>query len=157
MPRRPPRPAARVLVAVLVVTLVGWTWLTVTWGPLQALDQRLLPRRLNLASPVAQVASAFALVTLPVLQYGALLAVAWWASRRRLHQLSVALVLMAVLGWSSALALRLLIRRPRPAQALDVLTATGWAYPSGHLVSATITAIGWASRRYPSKKILIFS
>ena len=142
MPRRPPRPAALVLVVVLLVALVGWTWLTFTWTPLQALDERLLPRRLDPASPVAQVATAFALVTLPVLQYGALLAVAWWASRRRLHQLSVALVLMAGLGWGAALALRLLLRRPRPEQALDVLTAAGWAYPAGHLVSATITGIG---------------
>ena len=142
MPRRRPRPAALVLVAVLLVALVGWTWLALTWPPLQALDARLLPRRLDPSSPVAQVASAFALVTLPVLQYVTLLAVAYWASRRRLHQLSVALVLMAVLGWGAALGLRLLIRRPPPEQALDVLTAPGWAYPSGHLVSATLTAIG---------------
>nr|WP_294690621.1 diacylglycerol kinase family protein [uncultured Friedmanniella sp.] len=142
MSRRPPRPAALVLVAVLLVALVGWTWLTLTWGPLQTLDQRLLPRRLDPTSPVAQVASALALVTLPALQYVALLAVAWWASRRRLHQLSVALVLMAVLGWAAAFGLRLLVRRPRPEQALDVLTAGGWSYPSGHLVSATLTGIG---------------
>jgi YegS/Rv2252/BmrU family lipid kinase len=142
MPRRRPRPAALVLVAVLFVALVGWTWLSLTWGSLQALDERLLPRPLDPSSPVAEVASAFALVTLPVLQYATLLAVAWWASRRRLHQLSVALVLMAVVGWGAALGLRLLIRRPRPEQALDVLTAPGWAYPSGHLVSATLTAIG---------------
>ncbi len=142
MPRRLPRPAALVIAGVLLVALVGWTWLTLAWAPLRALDDRLLPRPLDPTSPTAQVAAAFALLTLPTLQYLGLLALAWWASRRRLHQLSVALVLMAVLGWGATFGLRLLVRRPRPAAALDVLTASGWSYPSGHLVSAAITAIG---------------
>jgi diacylglycerol kinase (ATP) len=142
MPRRLPRPAALVIAGVLLVALVGWTWLTLAWTPLRALDDRLLARPLDPTSPTAQVAAAFALLTLPTLQYLGLLALAWWASRRRLHQLSVALVLMAVLGWGATFGLRLLVRRPRPAAALDVLTASGWSYPSGHLVSATITAIG---------------
>lgn len=142
MPRRPPRPAAVVILALLVVALAVWTALTLTWAPVQALDDRLLPRALDPSSPVAQVAAAVALVTLPTLQYLVLLAVAFWASRRRFRQLSVALVLMAVLGWGLTALLRLLVARPRPAQALDLLSTQGSAYPAAHLVSSTITAIG---------------
>jgi diacylglycerol kinase (ATP) len=142
MPRRPPRPAAVVILAMLVVALAGWTAATLAWPAFQALDARLLPRPLPPLSPVAQVAAAVALVTLPTGQYLALLALALWASRRQFRQLSVALVLMAVLGWGLTALFRLLVARPRPAQALDVLTASGSAYPAGHLVSATITAVG---------------
>ncbi|GAA1429935.1 hypothetical protein GCM10009616_13200 [Microlunatus lacustris] len=142
MPRRPPRPAAVVILALLVAALAVWTAMTLTWPALRALDERLLPRALDPRSPVAQVAAAVALVTLPTIQYLALLALASWASRRRFRQLSVALVLMAVLGWGLTALFRLFVARPRPAQALDVLTAQGSAYPAAHLVSATITAIG---------------
>jgi diacylglycerol kinase (ATP) len=142
MPRRPPRPAAVVILALLLVALAAWTALTLNWAPVQALDDRLLPRPLDPTSPVAQVAAAVALVTLPTLQYLVLLAVAFWASRRRFRQLSVALVLMAALGWGLTALVRLLVARPRPARALDLLTTQGSAYPAAHLVSASITAIG---------------
>lgn len=142
MPRRPPRPAAVVILVVLVVALAAWTAMTLSWPAFRALDDRLLPRPLHPTSALAQVAAAVALVTLPTLQYLALLALALWASRRRLRQLSVALLLMAVLGWGATALLRLLVRRPHPAQALDVLTVQASAYPAAHLVSATITAIG---------------
>ncbi len=142
MPRRPPRPAAVAILAVLLVAVLAWTAATLTWPTFRSLDARLLPPPLHPLSPVAQVTSAVALVTLPALQYLALLALAGWASRRRFRQLATALVLMTVLGAGLTALVRLLVGRPRPAQALDVLTAHGSAYPAAHLVSATITAIG---------------
>jgi diacylglycerol kinase (ATP) len=142
MASRAPRPAAVVTAALLLVLLVGWTWLTFRWGPLQALDQRLLPPQLDPLSGVAQVASAFALLTWPGLEYVVLLGLAGWAQRRKLRQLSIALVLMVVLGWGGSALAKLLIGRPRPAQALELLTATGFSYPSGHLIGATALSVG---------------
>jgi len=130
-----------VLGALLLVAVVVWTWLTLTGEPLQNQDRRLLARPLAPTSPLGQVAAAFALLTLPLLQYLLLLGLAWGAARRRLRQLSVALVLMVVLGWGGSIALRYLVKRPRPPQAVDLITASGYSYPSGHLVSASITAI----------------
>ncbi len=142
MPRRPPRPAAVVIAAVLLAAVALWTALAFEWPALQTLDARYLPTPLRPLSVEAQIASAFALLTWPGVDYLALLAVAWWASRRRLRQLSVALVLMVVLGWGGATVFKLLLGRERPAQALQVVTAHGYSYPSGHLVAVTVLAIG---------------
>lgn len=142
MPRRPPRPAALVIAAILLAAMALWTALVFEWSPLQRLDARYLPSPLRPLSVEAQIASAFALVTWPGVDYLALLAVAFWASRRRLRQLSVALVLMVVLGWGGAGLLKVVFARERPTQALRVVTAHGYSYPSGHLVAATVLAIG---------------
>ncbi len=139
---RRPRPAASVLAVLLLVAFVGWTLLVLRWSPLRTLDDRWLPRPLDPTGPVAEVTAALALVTLPLLEYLVLLGLAVWAARRRLRQLAVALVLMVGLGWAGGDLLALAVGRPRPAQALDVLTASGPAYPAGHLVGAVITAIG---------------
>jgi diacylglycerol kinase (ATP) len=142
MARRAPRPAAVVTAALLLVLLAGWTWLTFRWAPLQALDQRALPTPLDPASPLAQVAAAFALVTWPGLEYLTLLCLAWWAQRRKFRQLAVALVLMVVLGWGGSAVMKVLVARPRPPQALDLLTSHGYGYPSGHLIAATALGVG---------------
>ena len=142
MPRRAPRPAAVVTAALLLVLLVAWTWLTFRWEPLRALDQRLLPTPLDRSSAVAQIASAVALVTWPGLEYLVLLCVAWWAQRRKFRQLAIALVLMVVLGWGGSALVELLVARPRPPGVLPLITAHGYGYPSGHLVGATVLAVG---------------
>jgi diacylglycerol kinase (ATP) len=142
MASRAPRPAAVVTAALLLVLLLGWTWLTFRWAPLQALDQRVLPPPLDPLSGVAQVASAFALLTWPGLEYLVLLALAGWAQRRKLRQLAIALVLMVVLGWGGSALARLLIGRPRPSQALELLTSTGSSYPSGHMIGAAALSVG---------------
>lgn len=141
MASRVPRPTAVVLAALLLVAVVVWTWLTFRSAPFQNLDRGFAPRPLDPASPAGQVAAAFALVTLPVLQYLLLLGLAWWASRRRLRQLAVSLVLMVLLGWGGSLPTRHLLGRPRPPQALELLSTSGYSYPSGHLVATSITAI----------------
>src|SRR3954452_2717709 len=128
MARRAPRPAAVVTAVLLLVLLVLWTWLTFRWPPLQQLDQRLLPPPLDPLSPVAQVASAFALVTWPGLEYVALLCLAWWAQRRKFRQLAIGLILMVVLGWGGAALAATLVGRGRAAPALPPLAPP--AHPS---------------------------
>jgi diacylglycerol kinase family enzyme/membrane-associated phospholipid phosphatase len=91
---------------------------------------------------VAQIASAFALLTWPGLVYLTLLVIAVWAYRRRLRQLAVSLGLIVILAGGSAIGLSLLIGRERPPQALALLTSSGYAYPSGHMVAAVAACIG---------------
>lgn len=142
MLRRAPRPAAVVIAAVLAAALGLWTWLTFRWSALQALDRRWLPGPVEPFSVEAQVAGALALVTWPGVDYLVLLGIAWWAARRRLRQLAVALLLTVVLGWGGSALVKLLLTRERPAQALPLVTAHGFSYPSGHLVAVTALAIG---------------
>ena len=102
---------------------------------------------------VAQIASAFALLTWPALVYLTLLGIAVWAYRRRLRQLAVSLGADRVLAWGSAFVLRqVLIGRDRPAPALELLTSTGYAYPAGHMVAATAFCIGVGAdlQRHPT-------
>ena len=141
MASRIPRPAATVLAAVLLVAVVVWSWLTFSSTLFADLDRSLAPRPLDPTSPTGQVAAAFALATMPVLQYLVILGLAWWASRRRLRQLAVSLVLMVLLGWGGSLLTRYLLGRSRPPQSLELLSASGYSYPSGHLVATSITAI----------------
>ncbi len=129
------------VVAVLLVAAVIWTWLTFTSDALARLDARYVARPLDPQSATAQIAAAFALLTWPGLEYLALAGIALWAFQRRLRQLAIALVLVVVLGWGGAYLAKIIIRRPRPEHALDLLTANGFAYPSGHVTAAVASAI----------------
>ena len=92
-------------------------------------------------SATAEIASAFALLTWPGLEYAALAAIALWAVRHRLRQLAVALLLVIALAWGGVSLLKITFQRPRPPQALDLLTATGYAYPSGHMTGVVAMSI----------------
>ena len=48
---------------------------------------------------------------------------------------------MIIFGWGGADLLKIIFQRPRPEQALDLLTATGYAYPSGHMTSVMALSI----------------
>jgi len=144
MVRKPPSRSSLLLVALLAVSFTIWTILVLVWPPMASFDRRTAAPPLDPASATAQVASAFALVTWPGLQYLALMGIAVWALRRRLRDLTVALCLTVALGWGGAFLLRVLIRRERPPQALSLLTSSGYGYPSGHLVAvvASTLAVG---------------
>ena len=86
----------------MLLALVGWTWLTFRSPTFRAFDERFLAPPLDPASPVAEIAAAFALVTWPGISYAAILGIAAWAFRHRLRQLAIALIMMAVLGWGLA-------------------------------------------------------
>jgi diacylglycerol kinase family enzyme/membrane-associated phospholipid phosphatase len=144
MVRKPPPRSAVIVIVGLAVAFGVWTWLVFSRPPLQAIDRRIVPPPVDPRSAVGEILAAFALLTWPGLIYAALLGIAFWAGRHRLRQLSTALVLTVVLGWGGATALKLILRRPRPAQALDLITAHGYAYPSGHVVAvvAGVIAVG---------------
>jgi len=123
----------------LVITCVVWTILVARGDTIPALDRQLLAPQLAALSPLGQILNAIALVTWPYVIYLGLLVVAIWAARRRLRNLAVALVLATVLAGGTAWLLRRLIGRDRPAQLLESIASTGYAFPSGH-ATAAITA-----------------
>jgi len=131
-----------VLIAILLlVAFVAWTWLTFNSAALAGFDQLTLAPPLDPGSRTAEIAGAFALLTWPGFEYAALAAIALWAIRHRLRQLAVALVLVIALGWGGSSLLKITFQRPRPEQALDLITATGYAYPSGHMIGVVALSI----------------
>ena len=141
MVRRPPSRSSVLIAISLLVTFIAWTWLTFNSAALAAFDMRTLAPPLDPGSATAEIASAFALLTWPGLEYAALAAIALWAVRHRLRQLAVALLLVIALAWGGAGLLKITFQRPRPQQALDLLTATGYAYPSGHMTGVVAMSI----------------
>ncbi len=141
MVRKPPSRLSLTLLAGLVFLFALWTFLTFRWPPVEAFDRRTVATALDPGSALGQIAAAFALLTWPGLVYAALLGIAIWAVQHRLRQLAIALVLVTVLGWGGATVAKLVAHRERPAQALDVLTSYGYAYPSGHMVAAVAASI----------------
>lgn len=146
MVRPPPTRSSIVILAALLVAITGWTWLTFRSDVVARLDRTLAAPALDPTSATAEIASAFALLTWPGLEYLALAGLAAWAFQHRLRQLAAALVLVIALGWGGVDLAKIIIRRPRPEQALDLLTAHGFAYPSAHMtgVVACSVAVGAA-------------
>lgn len=144
MVRKPPSLASLAIVGGLLIAFVVWTTLTFNWPPITAMDRATLAEPMLANSARAQICAAFALLTWPGLIYGAVLGLAIWAGRHRLRQLSVALVLTVVLTWGGATLLKFALGRTRPELALDLITANGYSYPSGHLSAATaaVVAVG---------------
>jgi diacylglycerol kinase (ATP) len=141
MVRRPPSRSSVLIAVSLLVAFVLWTWLTFTSPAFAAFDRRTEPPSLDPASRTAEIAGAFALLTWPGLEYAALAGIAFWAARHRLRQLALALILVIALSWGGVDLAKLTFQRPRPEQALDLLTATGYAYPSGHTAGAVALSI----------------
>jgi diacylglycerol kinase (ATP) len=141
MVRRPPARSTIAIVIALFLAFVVWTWLSFSWPPLAELDQRSLAPSLDSTSPTAEIVSALALLTWPGVLYLALAGLALWAYRHRFRQLAIALILIIPLGWGGATLLKVSLQRERPEQGLDLLTSTGYAYPSGHTVAIVATTI----------------
>ena len=133
---RRPLPLSAVSVAVVLgLAFVVWTGLVLAFPPVATLDRLLLAPPLRPGSALAQISAAFSLLTYPGLVFAAVAGLAIWAWQRRLRQLCLALVLMIVLGWGGYGLVKVVVRRARPDGALDVLTAHGYAYPSGHMTA----------------------
>jgi diacylglycerol kinase (ATP) len=141
MVRRPPSRSSVLIAISLLVAFVVWTWLTFNSAAFAAFDQSTLAPPLDPGSRTAEIAGAFALLTWPGFEYAALAAIALWAIRHRLRQLAVALVLVIALGWGGSSLLKITFQRPRPEHALDLITATGYAYPSGHMIGVVALSI----------------
>jgi len=141
MVRRPPSRSSVLIAITLLVAFAVWTWLTFNSPALAAFDARTLAPPVDPTSRTAEIISAFALLTWPGFEYAALAGIALWAIRHRLRQLAAALVLVIILGWGGSNLLKIIFQRPRPERALDLLTATGYAYPSGHMTGVVVLSI----------------
>lgn len=140
--------------ATLLVAFCGWTALlgAGAWRQLDAWGVFAPP---DLASPAGQIAAAIALLTWPGLQYLILIPLAVWAWRRRLRHLSVTAIVSGVVSWTLNLVVKVLVDRPRPATALDLITTAGHSYPSSHLTATstivTIAMLTAAATRQPRR------
>lgn len=142
MVRRPPTRTAIASTAGILAAFVVWTLLVRYWPPLTTFDLWANAPRLSMGSPVAQVASAIAILTWPGIPYAILLGIAVWAARQRLRQLALGLTLTVLLAWGGSALFKLLLARPRPDDVLPLITASGWAYPSGHSVGIVAFTVG---------------
>ena len=141
MVRRVPSRSSVLIAISLLAAFVVWTWLAFNSTAVADFDVRMQPPQLDPGSPAAEIASAFALLTWPGFEYAALAAIAFWAVRHRLRQLAAALVLVIAFAWGGVSLLKVTFQRPRPEQALELLTATGYAYPSGHVAGVVAMSI----------------
>jgi undecaprenyl-diphosphatase len=92
-----------------------------------------------LMKAVTWAGSWFALLGLAVV-------VAVLAWRRRLPIVAVIAILVAWWGELSAVSVtKAVVQRPRPPEALWVIAAHGWAFPSGHTANATVMFAAGAS------------
>ena len=125
----------------LAAAFAGWTWLTLRTSALRSVDAASLSPGVPAGSPFGQVLAAVAILTTPVVVFVALAGFSSWAARRRLRNLAWAGGLSIPLTWGTVQMLQLAFRRPRPDAAAPLITAEGWAYPSGHLTAITVLAV----------------
>ncbi|GAA1391456.1 YegS/Rv2252/BmrU family lipid kinase [Luteococcus peritonei] len=131
-----------VLLVVSTLGFVLWTWLALGTDALAGLDEHSRAPKLEPGSAQAEVWAAIAIVTLPGVLATVLVAVAYWAWRRRLRNLAFALLLSVGLAWGGNFVLKHVFERSRPLSPLDdVITYAGHSYPSGHMAMATTTAL----------------
>lgn len=137
MSTKGPSTTSVVAIGASVVAFTAWT-IAVQAGALDGLDEQTLFGGLGPNSAVAQIVTAFALLTWPGVIYAILFGVGFWARQRRLLNLGTSMWLAILFGWGGHLAWKFLLGRQRPDQAYDAITAIGPAYPSGHVVAITI-------------------
>lgn len=119
-----------------------WTHLSLNSQVLGLIDASSDTPRLVRDSPAAQIWAAFAIVTEPLVIWVALLALGWWAWRRRLRHLGVAVVAASTFSWIVSGILKVTVQRPRPDSPLaDAITYSGWSYPSMHITMATTATL----------------
>ena len=144
--RRPPTRSSMLVAVVLLVAVVGWTWLTLTSEALAEFDRRTLAppldpqsadradrccvRPAHLARPPVSGAGRNRVVGLPTPAPTALGGVDL-GDRARLGRRGL---------WQRSSS-----GRPRPEHALDLLTSTGFSYPSSHMTAAVASAIAVAA------------
>jgi YegS/Rv2252/BmrU family lipid kinase len=131
------RPAERRVFLAALTLYSGWT-IAVATGATDGVDRLFGSPVLDPRSLPGQLAEAFALLTHPVLILLGTLTVAVRAYGQRQRRLSLALV-VAALGVPAWELQRLVLPRERPVSLFtDSVSAAGDAYPSGHMVAATL-------------------
>ncbi len=142
VPRFARRPLERRVFLGALALYGGWT-AAVAAGLTDTIDRFFGSPQLQPRSIPGQLAEAFAALTHPVLILLAMLAAAARSYQQRQRRLALAL-LVAALGIPAWELQRLLLPRARPASLFaDSLSAAGSAYPSGHVVAATLLV--WVS------------
>lgn len=137
---RRPSHTALVITAGAVLAFGVWTAL-VALNLLDGVDEGLRAPTISSTGWLTQIAEAIAVLTWPGVIYLGLAIGAWWAYRRRLRQLATALVLVIPYAWGGVFAFGWVLRRARPPGGSDLITAIGFAYPSGHLVAVTTAVV----------------
>ncbi len=118
-----------------------WTPLALHTGVFARIDATSETPRLTPESAAEQIASAFTLLSHPVVLCTVLVALSSWAWRRKLRHLAVAAVASGLLSWLAAELVKQLIARPRPPSPVSVaITYSGYAYPSAHMAVAMAAA-----------------
>lgn len=135
------RPSFAIITTIAFAVAFGaWTALTLS-GALAALDRAAERPGLDAASPSGQIAAGIAIAFWTGVDYAAVIGLAIWANRRRLRNLAVALALSVVLSWGVEFLVKVVVARPRPSGVTPLITASGWSYPSGHMVAMMTLAI----------------
>ncbi len=139
MPRRlnPALPVA----LFMAVAFVAWTWLTFRTRVFDRLDASSLLPGPDPMSNWGQIMTAVATLTSPAVLYTVAVIVSVWAWHKRLKNLAWAWLAIAPLGWLANLALKMLVQRARPESPVSLITARGWAYPSGHMTALAALAV----------------
>lgn len=128
---------AAAMAATLGVLFAVWTWLTLRTDALAGLDAVSLSPGTDPHSAWGQIVAAIAVVTTPAVVHLVMAGLAVWAWMRRLKNLAWAIAGAIPMSWLAIQGTKLLVRRPRPDVAAPLITAQGWAYPSGHVLAAT--------------------
>ncbi|QGF22926.1 phosphatase PAP2 family protein [Raineyella fluvialis] len=124
-----------------LLVYVVWTLLAVS-GLLGPFDRLLLlDPPLDRAHGAFQLLAAVGIVGAPVVLYTGLVLLAYWAYRRRLRELALAIVLAGALSWAGITLAKIVLRMPRPPYSPDILAVSGWGYPSGHLSAIVTVAV----------------
>jgi diacylglycerol kinase family enzyme/membrane-associated phospholipid phosphatase len=123
-----------------LLSFCAWTFL-LGHGAWDALDDagRFAPPPLT--SAAAQISSAIVLLSWPGLSYLGLVLIAVWARRRRLHRLAVTTLVAGAVSCALDVGVTLIVNRPRPYDALPLVTTSGHSYPAGHVTAATTLLI----------------
>lgn len=127
------------LVTALLFAL--WTWLALGTTALDGLNAPSRTPGVDPMSGWGQVLAAVAVVTVPYVQFVGLVALAVWASRRRLHNFAWAAGLAIPFTWGGYQLAKFLSRQERPPFAPPLITNEGFGYPSAHMTSLTMLAV----------------
>lgn len=115
-----------------------WTRSVLSGTGRNPVDSWSSPPAMTPRSAAGQVAEAFALLTHPYVVLAITLALAVRSAQHRQRRLALALgtAALSIPAWDIQ---RALVDRPRPDSLFaDSLSATGAAYPSGHVLAATV-------------------
>lgn len=147
------------VVCLFTISFDAWTRLTLRTRAFWPLDALSLSPHLRPGSAAEQIASAYALLTHPLMICLALAGLSVWAWRRRLRHLALAVLASGLGSWLACALLRHLMRRPRPPSPLDhLLTYRGFSYPSSHMaliVTGALLAIAVSTTTRQSRATII--